>query len=56
MEISNCNKEVYNALAAISEVLYMLVSNNCNYSETLAKQMSDTFKEINKCIPKKEAK
>jgi hypothetical protein len=47
-------KEIYQALVDISEVLYDLVSLPSNYSTTTGKKLSQALRSINKCIPEKK--
>ncbi len=45
-----CSKEVYQVLVDLSEVCFLLVQMNHNYSEKVATKLSEVLTSINKLI------
>jgi len=45
-----CDKRVFTALVDLSEVVYALVSLNCNYSQETSSKLSKALRSINNII------
>jgi len=44
------DKDIYEALVALSEVVYELVSLDCNYSQVIGDKLTEALIKINNCI------
>lgn len=45
-----CSPEVYQVLVDLSEVLFLLINTNYNYSERVSKQLSKALTSISRLI------